>query len=57
VFDESDFGGKRKGKRGRGAANKLPVFGILERDGIVKVELVEDVSARTLLDLTIKTLF
>ena len=54
-LDESYFGGKRKGKRGRGAYNKVPVFGILERDGIVKVEPVNDVSAKTLLDLTIKT--
>ena len=27
--DESYFGGRRKGKRGRGAAGKIPVFGIL----------------------------
>ena len=53
--DESYFGGKRKGKRGRGAFNKVPVFGILERDGIVKVEVVKDVTAETLLNLTIKT--
>ena len=25
--DESYFGGKRKGKRGRGAGGKIPVFG------------------------------
>jgi len=54
-MDESYFGGRRKGKRGRGAAGKVPVFGILERNGIVKVEAVHDVTARTLLDLTIKT--
>ncbi|UCD90360.1 MAG: IS1595 family transposase, partial [Desulfobacterales bacterium] len=41
--------------RGRGAFNKVPVFGILERDGLVKVEAVKDVSARTLIDMTIKT--
>ena len=35
-LDESYFGGRRKGNRGRGAA-KVPVFGILERNGIVKV--------------------
>jgi transposase len=29
--DESYFGGKRKGKRGRGAGGKTIVFGILER--------------------------
>ena len=54
-MDESYFGGRRKGKRGRGAANKVPVFGILERNGIVRVEPVRDVTAATLLDLTIKT--
>ena len=54
-LDEAYFGGRRKGNRGRGAFNKVPVFGILERDGIAKVEVVKDVSARTLIDLTIKT--
>lgn len=54
-LDESYFGGKRKGQRGRGAAGKVPVFGILERAGRVKVEVVKDVSAQTLLDATIKT--
>ena len=29
--DESYFGGRRKGKRGRGAAGKIPVFGLLKR--------------------------
>src|SRR4029079_5335869 len=29
-LDESCFGGKRKGKRGRGAAGKVAVFGVLE---------------------------
>jgi transposase len=42
-IDESYFGGRRKGKRGRGAAKKIPVFGILERDGKVNVEVVRDV--------------
>ncbi len=31
--DESYFGGKRKAKRGRGAAGKIPVFGLLKRGG------------------------
>src|SRR5271168_5397405 len=30
-LDESYFGGHRKGNRGRGAAGKIPVFGILKR--------------------------
>ena len=31
--DESYFGGRRKGRRGRGAAGKVPVFGLLKRGG------------------------
>jgi transposase len=54
-LDESYFGGRRKGKRGRGAAGKVPVFGILERAGRVWVTPVPDVTAETLLDLTVKT--
>ncbi len=54
-IDESYFGGRRKGKRGRGAANKVPVFGILERNGVVKVEVIKDVTAETLLNMTVKT--
>ncbi len=52
--DESYFGGKKRGKRGRGAEGKIPVFGILERQGKVKVEVVKDVSCETLLKETIK---
>jgi len=53
-LDESYFGGRRKGKRGRGAAAKVPVFGILERNGVVRVEAVRNVSAQSLLEMTIK---
>jgi transposase len=53
-LDETYFGGRRKGKRGRGAFNKVPVFGILERNGVVKVEVIKDVTAETLLNLTVK---
>jgi transposase len=52
--DESYFGGRRKGNRGRGAAGKVPVFGVLERQGRVNVEVVPDVKAETLLHLTVK---
>lgn len=34
-LDESYFGGHRKGKRGRGAAGKVAVFGLLKRQGKV----------------------
>ncbi len=33
--DESYFGGQRKRKRGCGAAGKVPVFGLLKRNGKV----------------------
>jgi len=49
-LDESYFGGKRKGKRGRGANNKAIVFGILERKGKVRTVIVQDVSAETLMN-------
>ncbi len=53
-MDESYFGGRRKGNRGRGAAGKNPVFGILERGGKVRVEVVQNVSGETLLTMAIK---
>jgi len=53
-MDESYFGGRRKGNRGRGAAGKVPVFGILERNGEVSVEAVRNVTAETLLGLAVK---
>jgi transposase len=54
-LDESYFGGRRKGNRGRGAAGKVPVFGILERNGKVQVTAVPNVTAETLIGLTVKT--
>jgi len=38
--DETYIGGKRKGKRGRGAAGKTVVFGMLEKDGDVITRIV-----------------
>lgn len=35
--DETMFGGHRKGKRGWGAAGKVIVLGILQRNGVVRV--------------------
>ena len=46
--DESYFGGARKGKRGRGAAGKVPVFGLLKRNGRVYVAIIPNVSSATL---------
>ena len=53
-LDEAYFGGKAKGKRGRGAENKTIVFGILERGGKVRVDIIPDVTSKTLIDSTIK---
>jgi transposase len=46
--DESYFGGKRKGTRGRGAAGKVPVFGLLKRGGKVYAKMISDVQGKTL---------
>jgi transposase len=48
-IDEAYFGGRRKGKRGRGAAGKSIVFGLLERDGRVYTKVVEHTSAEELM--------
>jgi len=47
--DESYFGGRRKGKRGRGATGKVPVFGILKRGGKVYTKVIPDVRSTTLM--------
>ena len=49
--DESYFGGKRKGKRGRGAAGKIPVFGVLKRGGRVYTKIISDDSSETLIPI------
>lgn len=49
--DESYFGGTRKGKRGRGAAGKVPVFGLLKRNGKVYTVVIADAKSKTLLPL------
>ena len=51
-LDESYFGARRvRGKRGRGAAGKTPVFGVLKRDGNVHVEIVKNCSKNELLPI------
>ncbi|MWP98740.1 IS1595 family transposase [Glaesserella parasuis] len=46
-LDESYFGGHRKGKRGRGAAGKVAVLGILKRQGKVFTVVVNDTQTTT----------
>ena len=48
-MDESYFGGRRKGRRGRGAAGKVVVFGILKRNGRVYTVVVDNAKSETLL--------
>jgi transposase len=62
--DESYFGGRRKGKRGRGAAGKIPVFGLslpesglfanhekVKRGGKVYTKIIPDASGATLIPI------
>jgi transposase-like protein len=51
-LDESYFGAKRiRGKRGRGAAGKTPVFGLLKRGGKVFVSIVPDCTKEALMPI------
>jgi transposase len=49
--DESYIGSARKGKRGRGAAGKTPVFGLLKRGGKVYTKIIPDASGETLMPI------
>ena len=49
--DESYFGGRRKGKRGRGSAGKVPVFGLLKRGGKVYTKIIADARSSTLMPI------
>ena len=46
-IDESYCGGRRKGKRGRGAGGKVPVFGLLKRGGKVHAVIIPNVGSKT----------
>ena len=50
-LDESYLGGARKGKRGRGAAGKVAVFGILKRGGEVYTQIILDAKTDTLMPI------
>lgn len=49
--DETYNGGKKKGKRGRGAQGKSIVFGMLQREGEIRAEVVENVKKITLMPI------
>jgi transposase len=48
-IDETMVGGKRPGKRGRGAAHKTTVLGMIERGGDVVTRVVPDVKGESLI--------
>jgi transposase-like protein len=54
--DETYVGGKRRGKRGRGASGKSIVFGMTERNGNAIAKVVPNVKRNTLLPLIMKRL-
>jgi transposase-like protein len=49
--DETYIGGKRQGTRGRGAAGKTIVMGMVERDGNAITKVIPNVLAKTLLPM------
>jgi len=53
-LDESYLGGVRKGKKDRGAADKVVVFGVLKRNDKVYTVVVEDARAATLMPIIVK---
>ncbi len=54
--DESYFGGARKGKRGRGAAGKVPVFGLLKRGGKVYTAMIPNARTAPLMPIMERTI-
>lgn len=47
-LDEAYIGGRSRGKRGRGAANKTPVFGVRERGGKVRLEVMKHITGKNI---------
>ena len=54
--DESYFGGKRRGKRGRGAEGKTPVVGLAQRKGHLKAIVVPNVQSKTVIPIIDRTI-
>ena len=53
-LDEAYVGGRRPGKRGRGAAGKTIVFGMKEREGRMATEIIPNVKKQTLRGATLR---
>jgi transposase len=54
--DESYFAGSRKGKSIRGAAGKVPVFGLLKRGGNVRVVIIPNAQQNILIPMFRRTI-
>lgn len=52
-LDEAYIGGRRPGKRGRGAAGKTIVMGLKQRDGDMRTVVIPDVKKATLRGVTL----
>lgn len=52
-IDEAYFGGRKAGKRGRGAEGKTPVLGMVERGGKLEVRTVKNTTRNTVIPLVI----
>ena len=53
-LDEAYVGGKRSGKRGRGAEGKTIIMGAKERGGRIAVQVIPDVKKNTLRDVVLE---
>ncbi len=54
-IDESYFGSARRGdKRGRSTERKVPVFGLLKRNGQVYTQIIQDASRKSILPIIAK---
>lgn len=53
-LDEAYVGGKRSGKRGRGAEGKTIVMGLKERGGKIKTQVIDNVKRETLRDVVLE---
>jgi len=55
-LDEAYVGGRRHGKRGRGAAGKTVVMGLKERDGRLQTEVIPNAQMKTLRDVVTRSI-
>ncbi|HEY59599.1 MAG TPA: IS1595 family transposase [Anaerolineae bacterium] len=49
--DESFFGSRRKGKRGRGEEGKIAILGIVERNGKLEARTIPNAKSKTILPI------